>query len=588
VHPSDPRPGCLAAEACALGLFACVPLAAFPGLAEAFTPAKWAVLAALAAAWLLVELWLCGSRGWPAFVRERWPAVLLAGGLVASSSLRSGVAWGLPALADRLTFLSLTLAAFWTFRRNGGSTRSIVLGAGVAAGLVAAWGLAQALGLDPLPHLAGGDPLSASFGNVNLAAQFLGLAVLLLRAGDGGSGRGLFVRQAIVVAAFVLLYFLACRSVFLGLAAGLAVLVANGRVGAASVAKRFAVAALLVLALLLFGPPDLRHPLKARVLAEKGWSTEMRLEVWSGTSSLIRDHPLGVGSSSFGDAFIPYQLGVRTIPGETLLFRTPHNEVLRVLAEEGLVFGAVAAFLLASLVRRLWAGRRSGEGSEGRALLGAGGAFLAVEALFQFPFGTPFGCLAAAVLLGLALAALEPLPPAATAGDGRRDRWPWRIGGTLVAATVLVVGARVAASELLFARRGGDAAALERACGLNPRHLPACVTAAWRRANAGERREAERLLHETLARSPYYHPAIRVRADLAFATGDRETGCFYLWIYDQLFRGRTAAHVEVERRCGRGRPASLPQDVPMPFYGTLPVPRASVGGRGVAGDDGRR
>jgi hypothetical protein len=560
---------------CVLALFVSVPLAASPWFGDQFTTVKWVALEVLAVAWLLAELWRCGSHGWPTFVRERWPAVLLLGGLALFSSLRSGVAWGLPALGERLSFLSLTMAAYWFFRRNAERTGPIVLGAGLAAGVVAVWGLTQAFGLQPFPSLSAGDQRSASFGNVNMTAQFLGVAVLLLLAHDdedGGGGRSL--RRGIVVAAFAYLYFLACRSVFLGLAGGLSVLTVTRRLTAASLARMLGAAALVVLVLLRYGPPDLPHPLKASVRADKALSTQMRLDVWRSTVSLIRDHPLGVGSGNFGDAFIPYQLGLPTIPGEAVLFRTPHNEYLRTLAEEGVAFGALVGALLVTLLHRLRAGRRLAFGHSGAgALLGAGLVFLAIEAFFQFPFGTAFGSLVAALLLGLALAVLEPKAVAAP-GD-RQGRWLWRGAGTLVAAGILILAARAATSEVLIARNPRDAAALGRACGLDPRNLPACVTAAWLKANGGDPREARRLLHETLRRSPYYHPAIRLLGEVAVANGNREEGCHYLWIYDELFRERSAVHDQVGRLCGSGRPASLSAAVPMPYYRTLPAPQAS-------------
>jgi len=582
VRSIGPRSGCTAADLCALALFASVPLAASPWFEDQFTTMKWVALEALAVAWLLAELWRCGSHGWPAFVRERWPAVLLLGGLVLFGSLRSGLAWALPALVERLSFLALTMAAYWCFRRNGERTGPIVLGAGLAAGVVLAWGLAQAFGLQPFPSLSGGDRRSASFGNVNMTAQFLGVAVLLLLAGgdeaEGGRG-GRSLRRAIVVAAFACLYFLCCRSVILALAGGLAVLVAARRLTAASLARMLGVAALLVLALLRYGPPDLPHLLRPSVLAGKAVSTEWRLSVWRSTVDLIRDHPLGVGSGDFGDAFVPYQLGLPTIPGEAVFFRTPHNEYLRALAEEGVAFGALAGALLVSLLRRLLAIRRlAGGDSAALALVGAGAVFLAIEAVFQFPFGTAVGCLTAAVLLGLALAVLERAPAAAASPRGREGRWLWRGIGTLAAAIVLVVVVRVAASEVFIVKHPREAAALEKACDLNPRNLPACVTAAWLRARAADPQGARRLLHETLQRSPYYHPAIRLLGEVAVANGDREEGCHYLWIYDQLFRGRSALHGLVDGLCGSGRPPSLPADVTMPYYGTLPSPRAGPAG----------
>jgi O-antigen ligase len=574
--PCGQRTGPLLADAVVLVLFVAVPLAASPRLWDQFTTAKWYLLEALAAFWFLIELWRCGSCGWPTFVRQRRLVVLGLAGLVVLNCFRAGVAWAVPALLDRLGFVLLVLAAYWYFRRNGGWMGSIVLGVGLSLSLVVAVGLAQVLGWQALPFLSGGDQRSAFFGNVNMTAQFVGLAVIFLLAGCPSASH-VRVRKTLTAAGFVYLYFLSCRSVYLALAGALAFLVATRRLSVGSLLRMLGTATVGVLILLYLGPllgeeTALRGPLSTEVLAHKATSTEWRLAVWKSTLSLIRNHPLGVGSGNFGDAFIPYQLGLEGIPGESVLFRTPHNEYLRTLAEEGLVVGVVVAVLLLSLLRRLHVSPRVGRWrSEHGALLGAGLVFLLMEAFFQFPLGTAFGGLATAVLLGLGVAILEPSPgeEGTRAGEGCLVRW--RVVGTLVAAIAVIGLGRVATSEYLFVNRRDDLAAQETACRLNPRNLPACVTAAWLRARAGDRRQARTLLVQVLQRSPYYHPAIRLLGEEAAAHGDPQEACRYLWVYDQLFRERSAVHARLGRLCGDEPPAGLPAGFSVPYYRELPL-----------------
>jgi hypothetical protein len=560
-------------------LFLAVPLAASPSFWDQFTTVKWYTLEALAVAWFLTEVWRCGSSGWPAFIRERWPACLLLGVLVLLNSLRSGVAWAGPALLDRFCFVLLALASYWYFRRNEGWTGAITLACGAAAGLVVAVGLAQTLGWQPLPSLTAGDQRSAYFGNVNMTAQFLGFAVIVLLGGWEGGGHArawAILRGALATVSFVYLYFLSCRSVLLALSGALVVLLAVGRLRAGALARMIGAATVAIVLLLRYAP--LHHFLSPEVMAQKVLSTEMRLAVWRSTLGLIRDHPLGVGSGNFADAFIPYQLGLEMIPGEEIIFRSPHNEYLRVLAEEGVPWGGVAAVLLFSLLRRLHAGPRIARGRSGLgALLGAGIVFFAVEAFFQFPLGTAFGCLMAAVLLGLALAGLDPRASSTEeAGPAPGSLWLWRGLGTLVSATALVLLGRVAASEFLFVNHADEAAAQRTACRLNPRNLPACVMAAWLQARAGESREARALLVQTLRRSPYYHPAIRLLGEEAAASGDLPGACHYLWIYDELFRERSSFHPRLGALCGNTPPTGFPASVPMPYYGSLPLTRSDA------------
>ena len=572
-------------------LFLAVPLTASRGFWDQFTSVKWYVLEALSVAWFLVELWRCGSGGWPAFVRQRWPAPVLLGLLVLASCLRGGLAWGGPALLDRASFVLLALASFWYFRRNHGRARPVGIATGAAASLVVVVGLAQALGWDPLPGFSAGDHRSSFFGNVNMTAQFLGFAVVVLMAGPPGTAMRRVpasLREALLVLSFVYLWILSCRSVFLALSAGVAVLRLTGRLSLRSLARTLGVATLAILLLLQYGPVlgprggprGAGTPgLGLRPATDKVTSTAMRLALWKGTLDLIRDHPLGVGSGSFGEAFIPYQLGLEEIATEALLFRTPHNEYLRTLAEEGVVFTAVAAGLLLSLLGRLVAAARAAPArSHPGSFLAAGGAFFAVEAFSQFPFGTAFGCLMAALLLGLALARIETGAPGAGAVS-RGARVSWRLSGTLVAAVVLVLLGRTVASEWLFVNRTREIGAQEAACRLDPRNLPACVTAAWLQAAAGHRGEARARLVRVLRNAPYYHPAIRLLGEVAGADGDRRAACLYLRIYDDLFRGRSALHWRLEASCGGAPPDGFPGGVRMPYYGAMPLAKVDAADR---------
>jgi hypothetical protein len=180
-------------------------------------------------------------------------------------------------------------------------------------------------------------------------------------------------------------------------------------------------------------------------------------------------------------------------------------------------------------------------------------------------------------LLGLGLAGLErPAPAAGETRDWSRSRTHWRALGTLVAVAAAVGLGRVVVSELLFVNRRGDVAAQETACRLDPRNLPACVTAAWLQARSGDRHEARTLLVEVLERSPYYHPAIRLLGEEAAAHGDRREACLYLWIYDRLFRERSAVHARVETLCGDAAPPGLPAGFSMPYYGRLPLSQSDA------------
>jgi hypothetical protein len=306
--------------------------------------------------------------------------------------------------------------------------------------------------------------------------------------------------------------------------------------------------------LLIAALPSATAPLASSLPQSKRASATWRIAVWSDTLRLIRDHPAGVGSGNFENAFIPYALAGRSKPGETTVFRSPHNDYLRLVSEEGVGCALLLLALLAVLARELQrspaVGRwRSGPGS----LLASAGAFLLVECFFQFPFELACPSLLAAVLLGLALACTETSTDPASASLAGTSRAGSRLAGdaatVLLALTIGVGLARAAGAERLAAGSAGDVAALERACALDPRRLATCVEAAWLRSRSGDHAAARRGLDAVLTRSPWYFPAIKLLGEDFLAAGERAAGCRHLRRYDALFGGRSSAHQRIREFC---------------------------------------
>jgi O-antigen ligase len=533
-----------------------VALGASPAFIDEYTSVKWYALEAVAAAWLVCERLMCGGRGLPAFVRRTWALWAVLAGWVVVGSLRHGAAWAMAPLLARAAFVALALASYWSFRRTGlrlGPLRGAVA---TAAAVVVALGLLQMAGLRPLPWLTGGDQRSATLGNVNMAAQLVGLALVVLVSGLPGPERTARSRLAALLggASLAYLFLSGTRSVAVALAAALAVLALVRRLPLGALARMGALAAALVLGLLPLDP----GPLAPQARASKEMSARLRLAVWSDTLGLVRDHPLGVGAGNFESAFIPYALAGRSRPGEALVFRSPHNEYLRLLAEEGVPGGIVLSALLLLLVRevnrsptvRAWR-------SDAGAILASCGAFLAVEAFFQFPFEMAFPSLLAAVLLGLALAATDA-PPEEAGAPVVHETPSSRLWHTLalaLAAGIALGTVRLGLAEALFVTRGDDPAALERACSLDPRRVEACVQAAWLRSRAGDHPAAQGLLEGVLSLSPHYFPATKLLAEDRLIAGDREVGCRYARGYDASFGGTSSLREFVAQQCPT-RPAS--------------------------------
>jgi len=555
---APPRPGGDPANAIVLGVFLLVPLAVSPVLAEPFTSPKWYLLEAAAVGWFVLERFRCGSHGWPAFLRRHGIVAVSFVALTVVQGLLLGRDWAVPPLLARASFLLLAISSFWYFRRNHLGTTALETGVTIAAAAVITMGSLQFAGLWPLPWWPGGDRCSATFGNVNMAAQFVGLAVLVRLSRPGvprGAPAAGFMTEALAAGGLAYVYLAATRSV--GLALGVAMLfLASVRRLPPARFLRVAAGAVALVFLVLHPWTGDRGRARAELRASKDQTVHMRVAVWSDTLDLIHDHPFGVGAGSFEPAFIPYALGGRSRPDERMVYRSPHNEYLRVLAEHGLIGAGLLATLLVLLVRELHRSPLIARWrSDAGVLIGSCGAFLAVEAFFQFPFEMAVPALLASVLLGLAWACVEPAPGLALPVTHSRGRH----GRTGNVATVLValalacgLGRIVAADYLSVVRR--DAPSLARACAWDGSRVRACLDAAWLFDRAGHYEAARRLIDGLLQRSPYFFPAIKLRGELALAGGDLAGACRDLEAYDAMFGGRSSVSALVRQRCGRRDP----------------------------------
>jgi len=497
------------------------------------------VLEVLAAVWLAVERIANGSRELPSFLRRHGP--LLAALAVASlaNSLRHGAGWAVEPLVARVSLVAIVLSAYGCFRRTGLRLDALRGSVALSAAIVVSIGLLQMAGVNPLPWLSGGDQRSATFGNVNMAAQFLGMAVVVALSAPPAVGLARLVRELSIAGGLAYVALAGTRSVALALGAALLVLAVARRLPIALFARTAVLAGLLV-ALLVAAPSS--RPSASDLEASKQTSARMRLAVWVDTLALVRDHPFGVGAGGFEQAFVPYALGGRSRPGEGLVFRSPHNELLRLVAEEGFLGAGLALTLLFLLARELH--RHSGFGSwrsDTGALLASVSAFLVVESIFQFPFALAVPSLLACVLLGLALALLEPAAGALEQTPAPRVGVAARAGDVvclLVAAAIVLGLARMAIADYLFTNRRDDRPSLERACALDPRRLDACVEAAWRHSQDSDHGAAQARLRAVLAVSPDYLPAIKLMAEDLFAQGRPAVACGYARAYDALLRGQ--------------------------------------------------
>jgi O-antigen ligase len=559
--------------------FVAVPLACSPVFWDQFTSVKWYVFHAVA----IIGAALFARNGcpFPCFVRRHALFTAILGILAAISVLATGFGRAVSPLLDRFTVVTMVLMLYAYLRRRDGDLRAICVAAVVATAATDAYVLAQHFGYQPFRSLTAGDSRSAFFGNVNIAAQFLGLSTPCLfwvrtRSGRRPERVALEALLAITVASIIVL---GSRSVALGTGAVL-LLWMLFRAAPVALVTRVVVGA-AVLAGILTRPSTAGNVsiFSSETVANKAAATSIRLGLWRGTLQMIRDHPLGAGAGNFPDRFVPYQL-VGLVPDERLLYRWPHNEWLRAAAEDGLPFAGLAALSLVVLGRAAIRGLQlRPRPPEDRAFLASTTAALGVESIFQFPFAMAPAALSAALLVALALQAADDGIGASEATAQSPVRRRSRMSGVfwgLAALAALFALMRVAWSEYLFVHLRNDRRALETACELDPRRVEACVLAAWQEIRAGDDEAGRRTLARILEHSPYYYPAVKLLGQEALSHGRREDGCLYLWMYDGLFAALSSVHATVAAQCSAALVEGFRARVTLPRYEEFPLPVGAV------------
>jgi O-antigen ligase/polysaccharide polymerase Wzy-like membrane protein len=551
-------------------LFFAVPIVCSTRFMGAFASPKWHLLVLCAFLLLMAQLSRPHALPVPRFLVDVRFALFALAGLAVASCLRDGLPASAAPLVARAAGVALVVALASELRVHPSSLGLIAGAVCVSASLITAAGLAQLVGLDPLAALPGGDERSAFFGNVNLAAQFLGFAVILMLLQLGRSGRGMRAAlEALLAATLAYLHLLACRSVLIALGVAALPWIIARRLAPATIVRTGAGAAALVL--LITGPLETPET-RARVTlahANKALSSEIRLGLWSGTAAMVRDNPFGVGAGNFADRFVAYQADGALTPSEDLLYTAPHNEYLRVTAEEGWLFAVLIAALGGAFLLALdRAPAVSRWRSEPGVLIGSLLAYGAIEAFFQFPLATACGLLAIAFAVAFGLSVLPV--------DDRTTFAPAWLRRAIAAACglALIVEGRLVASEWLVVRGPEDRAGLEDACRLDPRNSEACVRAAWTQVRDGDRPAAVATLDGVLRRQPRYFPAVKLLGESLLWWGDRETGCAALWLYDGLFQHASSARQKRRRLCPGDEAADYGGRMRVPWYGDFPLPPA--------------
>lgn len=414
-------------------------------------------------------------------------------------------------LLDRLSFLALVLALYQGMMRiEQANLISVVL--------VILYLWCQMLGLDFLDLTFGSRP-NSFFGNPNMLAQFLGLSFFVQVHNTENKWRDITLG---VIAATI--YYMGCRSVFLGVVLGVPFLHWSKKSAlSTALTTLIFIGAYSAFPHLTVGKKQMQESTQVQGADGNGSTWEIRKTLWTSALSVWKDHPMGVGAGGFEFSDTPYRVGTNTPNAEFLTYNTPHNEFVRYLVEEGPVYVVGALFFLLPLIRR-------------ERLMWGMTAFIFVECFFQFPFmnAASFFYLAFWVSRLLYQGATFVTPP----------RWRYLLGLLL-----LVLFVRVSYTSYLISNKHNLPQEMELACRLNPASWRACIYKAITLMTVDKYKQADDAYQYLHHHYPHMYPALRHEAINHFKLNNTHDGCFALWKFDILLGGKHSLRQVYELYC---------------------------------------
>ena len=388
----------------------------------------------------------------------------------------------------------------------------------ISALLVLSGSLLQLLGFVSMD--SNGHP-SSTFGNANMLAEFLLIAVLcgfyLAEEAINTSLRLWHLFFISLCAALVV--FLQSRSALLGFGLLLVFWFAGWRSRPTVLQRRLWVSMLLCLTAI-------------PIVFSHFFPDAARSVIWQATLSLIADNPWGVGVDQFKFAILPYLsnvVGIEGVRRAGVLLTNPHNDWLHVAAVAGLpvLILAVIAFLWI-MVRflRLPHVDKSIE----RFLLG-GILILFCQSLFQFPALNAFSFFFGAVVLSFVMTGRrKSVVPVSRASAAITTR-------CIVAVSlcfISIVCVREFHANHVTARHLGDYQKAKDTCEQSPRFWQACLASARYEIREGRLETADVTLRRTLEHQPLNFTAWRFMAEIFRQRQQHQGFCKAIWLHNLL------------------------------------------------------
>jgi len=393
-------------------------------------------------------------------------------------------------------------------------------------------------------------PLYLTFGNQNISAEYVGLT-LALQMGVYLTSSNKVTKKFLdflIPLSVSYVFFTNCRSAYLGVFLFTIYLLIQRYLSLKTFLcwtfSAILFSGVYYLALNFFHPEgilEMKIVTQTAAALEKEGSTKARWTVMFYTLNMIKDFPLGIGLGRYEFFSIPYltNLSIRLL-NENMTFKSPHSEILRFLAEDGLLIILLMGACILSFFRDYW--NKLLQTFATHPEIATYGIFLGVQFGVQFPLDNPFPFFLTAVMVAYLLTQMQGVLLPITVPKIK----PILLG--LFAFLTLMTIAKVFAGYIEQNYRN-NLSYNRFACAVDPSSWSTCLNVVSLYLDQKNYQKAEEYAKQELSRRSYNFHAIRYLAFAYLDQGQAQKACPLFKQYDVLFKNQSSIHEIIKTHC---------------------------------------
>jgi O-antigen ligase len=436
---------------------------------------------------------------------------------------------------DKMTFIPIVLLGYNLFLKDKIKLDDILWGIFISTFIFLILAFVNVF------HIGGfdRDQLAGNFGNINIAAEFLGLSLILQLS-------TLFTKQlqkslklflyGLSLFTTLYVYLASSRSVLIALIISFSVLLFFKVTSKPRILKwlgSVSIISCFVIGLGLHLKADQNAQQTAWVPdLQKSVSTNTRYELLKATLQMIQHNPWGVGPGEFEFAIMPYLHKMMPEFNEYVIPHAPHNEYLRLLAEEGI---PLTLMLCALVIVFLYERRKHIVSTlQQYPIIAAFFTFWIIQSAFQFPFTNGFSVLVFCLIFSFALFKICPIK-----NDKQGIIVPQK-PTLLYACAYAALYVSVCTSEYLTLWQPNASEKSKLAYALNARNWYAGSNYTQALIAQQDYARAQDLLDAELKKRPHHFVAVRQLISVHLATNNTNDACRLMKKYDSYFANNSS------------------------------------------------